>query len=346
MRTSTPQFIPYRSQWDEEQRTIRRLSKRDRRDLLESQPHLGSWSAYYQQLDDDLREHHGGRRNWMEGLPVAEDTDDKVDSLRYEQEFNWLRCKRPYYNIWPGVVDHLIRLDLSKVPSEMVNLPSMIPLIPAGTLEGMTRGTARRCEEVSRTLNFRFPPGHPSLSYEDSDGTTRTMNSALVCVDRKPDGDMLIIFMDFGGLSPDGTRLVLFRCHPLKPGTNLGGVYDDVPTNSPVPRDVCDKILKLIVASTLISQGEDGLIEPDVLSADRWEYSRSKDPALVDKARERGKNGYNIGMDIEVSPHWRSPCLALYWTGKGRTTPRVRMRRGSIVHRKAVAAIPTGHDGE
>ena len=42
-------------------------------------------------------------------------------------------------------------------------------------------------------------------------------------------------------------------------------------------------------------------------------------------------------------PHVRAASpAALYWTGEGRKVPKIRFRRGSIVHRKKFASMPTG----
>ena len=64
---------------------------------------------------------------------------------------------------------------------------------------------------------------------------------------------------------------------------------------------------------------------------------------LVEKAIRRGNYGFNVGRSIEVSPHVRSSSpAALYWTGQGRKIPKIRFRRGTVVHRKRLASVPTG----
>jgi hypothetical protein len=88
------------------------------------------------------------------------------------------------------------------------------------------------------------------------------------------------------------------------------------------------------------------IVEPEVLSSDEERYSKTRDSALVDKAHRRGKVGWNVGKDIEVVPHYRRACpAALYWTGEGRRFPKVRFRRGSVIHRKRLASVPTGFLG-
>jgi hypothetical protein len=65
------------------------------------------------------------------------------------------------------------------------------------------------------------------------------------------------------------------------------------------------------------------VITPDVLADDRDKYEASGDRKYVEKARRRGKLGWNVGAKIEVMPHYRRPHPALVWTGHGRALPRI-----------------------
>jgi hypothetical protein len=85
------------------------------------------------------------------------------------------------------------------------------------------------------------------------------------------------------------------------------------------------------------------IMEPVVLRDDAARYERTGALALVAKARRRGHWGWNVGKGIEVSPHVRAASpAALYWTGEGRKIPKIRFRRGTVVHRKKFTAVPTG----
>lgn len=92
------------------------------------------------------------------------------------------------------------------------------------------------------------------------------------------------------------------------------------------------------------------IVEPAVLAADerRAEEARAAgDQAtldrLVDKARRRGKNEWNVGRRLEVDPHYRRPHLGLRWTGEGGKIPRIVPVKGAIVHRQRMTAVPTGY---
>ncbi|MHC4402545.1 MAG: hypothetical protein ACYTG0_23015 [Planctomycetota bacterium] len=87
------------------------------------------------------------------------------------------------------------------------------------------------------------------------------------------------------------------------------------------------------------------MIEPDVLSKDRDRFEQTGDEKYVAKAHRPGKVGWNIGRRIEVAPHYRRPHLMLAWTGRGRSVPKIVLRRGSIVHREIVEKVPSGFRG-
>jgi hypothetical protein len=81
------------------------------------------------------------------------------------------------------------------------------------------------------------------------------------------------------------------------------------------------------------------------LAGDRAKFEQTGDRRYVDKARRRGKVGWDVGRRLEVIPHYRRPHMALAWTGRGRAVPRVVPRKGSVVHREVVEKAPSGFGG-
>jgi len=81
------------------------------------------------------------------------------------------------------------------------------------------------------------------------------------------------------------------------------------------------------------------------LADDRLKYEESGDEKYIDRARRRGKVGWDVGRQIEVIPHYRRPHMALVWTGPGRAVPRIVPRRGSVVHREVEEKLPSGFGG-
>jgi hypothetical protein len=124
-----------------------------------------------------------------------------------------------------------------------------------------------------------------------------------------------------------------FENIPPHVSTEIGLVY---------PTEILHGVARIVCTVCLMA--EDPLIvEPVVLKDDEDRFEKSGDMTLVDKARRRGNLGWHVGRSIEVMPHVRAACpAALYWTGEGRKIPKIRFRRGSIVHRKKFSAVPTG----
>ena len=104
-----------------------------------------------------------------------------------------------------------------------------------------------------------------------------------------------------------------------------------------------DRVVSLVTTLCLLGDNPE-LITPSILTKD--EGSTRDLTGLVEKARRRGKIGWEVGRDIEVAPHIRRPHPALVWTGEGRTTPRIVLRKGFVVHRSKIEALPTGYEDD
>ena len=97
-----------------------------------------------------------------------------------------------------------------------------------------------------------------------------------------------------------------------------------------------------IVATLCLVADNPEFVRAEVLASDEEKYGRTRDGKYVAKAKRRGKYGWTVGKHVEMSPHFRNGCLALYWTGHGRTIPKIRWRKESIVHKDIVQKVPQG----
>jgi len=272
----------------------------------------------------------------------------RVTFNQWTSECRWLRASRPYYNVWPGIIKHLSKLDLAKVPVDMVTTPQPV--------------TA-----------FKFPKPNPEFEFKWL-GTTYTLNALLLadCIEKKDslkggefagfsdddkdDYRTLTFWMDFGERNQEHPVL-LFRKLLMEPGmmvdeaTDALGLDDTIDFGMRVPMETTLKAVRLVLACLLLedTKDDDSLITPDVLSKDRQKYDATGDQKCVDRARRRGRIGFDVGRKFEdrsKSPHWRNASpAALYWTGPGKKIPKVRYRRGTFVHREKIATIPTGKEG-
>lgn len=111
-------------------------------------------------------------------------------------------------------------------------------------------------------------------------------------------------------------------------------------------------VFKLATLVSMLHRG-DNLIAPIVLAKHQDRYDREKDEAarkwLEDKAAQIQGRGFSVGKELQqrsdISPHFRNPHMALYWTGVGRKEPTLIFRAGADVMLKKVAQVPTGFMG-
>jgi hypothetical protein len=90
------------------------------------------------------------------------------------------------------------------------------------------------------------------------------------------------------------------------------------------------------------------LIEPQVLAKDKKKFEDGDETLkqkLIARAKNRGCVGWDIGKNIQSTPHYRRPHPCLVWTGPGRKIPKIVMRKGGIVHMGKVTDMPTGYAG-
>lgn len=111
-------------------------------------------------------------------------------------------------------------------------------------------------------------------------------------------------------------------------------------------------IFKLATLISMLHRG-DNLIEPIVLAKHQTRYDKETSDAarrwLEDKAAQIQGRGFSVGKELQqrsdISPHFRNPHMALYWTGPGRKEPTLIFRAGADVMLKKIARVPTGFMG-
>jgi hypothetical protein len=235
-------------------------------------------------------------------------------------EFLWMKAGRPYYRLYPGIIIPFLKLDLNKVDTGVLKMPVSTLMVQLPVNSIVSNDTALR-----NILLWR-------IAENDQTGFYAMLEYSKVGVS---DDDHQNIFTASFALPFKSGRML---------GTMLGG-SKTVNGGMAIPVELQDAALKIAAVCMLL--GDDPqIIQPDVLSKDYEKWKIELDPKYVEKAKRRGKFGWVIGKDIEVAPHMRAASpLALYWTGKGRTVPIIRYRKGCIVHRELVEKIPTGFEG-
>lgn len=237
-----------------------------------------------------------------------------------DSELSWYEGKQPYYKVWPGIIPCLTKLKHEKIPTSELYLP---------------------CD----TILFRFPIGN-TLTFPG--GSLQT-----ILVNRRP--DQLTLWIDFGEKEqsplpecPVLTYRVLQLTQPtVQEAVDPLIIDGSADVGLKIPPSIVTDCVRIVAGICLLSHdNEDRLVEWDVLSKDAAKFSVSGDQKFIDKAKRRGKFGWNVGKSVEVSPHYRQSHLALYWCGKGRVNPTMKYRRGAIVKREVVKKVPTSYGGK
>lgn len=266
-------------------------------------------------------------------IAVANIEDNVFTFRQMLLERKWIDLNRPYYNCFPAIVPMFCNLKLD-IPCSCLNNVHIQP------------------------LELRLPDTDKSLSWVDEKGKSHRVISVLFGIQEMPsdiESDKLIpglsICFDVGELHEvDEYPIMHFKFFPLREdltieeASNLFPPHDSWAKGIVAPNNVVQNLIKLCACVILIGKDPD-IIRPDVLvkDANKWlTASEEEREAMFAKAKKRGKFGWNVGAGIESLPHFRRPHPALVWTEKGRTTPKIVMRKGSVIHRQKLVEVPTG----
>lgn len=227
-----------------------------------------------------------------------------------ESEKLWYGSERPYFNVWPSLLQSLKAFRLQNVTAfSLLNLREKV-------------------------VEIRFPTG-----------SVAGVESALICVETYRDGVMVQVNLKIVGSDVTANRWQFIN----DPSSTL-----DIWLKVDGANSLDDCYLEGATAATRIAlgcmlmQNDPNAVEPDVFAEDRQKFEIADEDEkrrLIERAfKRRGRRGYHLGRLCETSPHWRSPHLALYWTGPGRSTPTIMMRQGCVVKR-GIKDVPTGYRG-
>ncbi len=252
----------------------------------------------------------------------AVESKNSTRVINLAAERHWFDLERPYYNVWPSVFQMIEEVDLD-VPIRCLTLPfdTMAMCFADGTKHGLAT-----CLASVRKMN-------------DQRQITLSANIFL-------NGEIISVWRT--GLVKEDESFAVFSSRESE---KYGRISDGL-----ISEQTEDEILKLLChlfCGVSILSNDATIVQPIVLNRDLMKY-KSADEAtkkyLEERAARINGRGFSVGENLEaelksessVSPHIRKPHMALFWTGKGRITPVLKLRRGAYVHRSEVTQVPTG----
>lgn len=270
--------------------------------------------------------HTDYQRFYAEMIALAVSRNRPMERIQGAAELNWFRLKRPFYNVWPGVIPLFLGLKLD-IDTGLIKLP----------------------EEPAY---FRLPTEKNPLQFKAGEQTWAVRTILAQPVPARCDNPpKLLLIIDIGERDELGGTIFSIRNFPFRQGLTLEDSLAQLPRHASadkgvlVPEETFQNCTRLVCGVYLLDQGDSDLIQPVVLQKDAQKFEATGDSQYIERARRRGTTGWHIGRQIERAPHFRAAHLAIYWTGPGRQKAVVKLRGADkpiIVHRRQVEKLPTG----
>lgn len=232
-------------------------------------------------------------------------------------ELAWVEAKRPYWRVYPCIVEMIANTDLRKVANSRFGITQL--LNDCSVLKGKL---------ISTSISVEFPECC----------APHGLAAAFLCWHWYRECHQFDYFIS--AAYPSGSVRTVF-----------GACLDTMPLAEYEFNKECqysstlEFLLKLVAFIGLIKD-DPSFVTRDVLNEDVHKYESADEELrrrLEEKAKRRGRFGWTIGKQYECIPHLRRPHFAIRWTGKGGETPKLRPIKAAVVHRKKLTEIPTGY---
>ncbi len=240
---------------------------------MEFWPYPTCFSTLRDKLPPELRDLDAFYRAVTRGV-VSQ--DDQIGPKQGEAEHQWLLDSRPYFHVYPEVVD-LLCTPVLDLDTGSINLPR--------------RALAVCLPRDQRIPEMTFKHGHVQ-SILMTKGSL-TVNAVSY--------DAIHLFIDVGE-EADGCPIPTFASFRTAKGCTLQGELDTLPEHPSahvglvVPRPLIVNCVRLCAAICLVAVAP-RVLEPDILKKDRKKWEATRDTKYIDKAHRRGKVGWLLGRD-------------------------------------------------
>ena len=279
----------------------------------------------YEELEDVVSRYAESER-----VLQMSDEDRKISITLAATSLGWKLDRRPYYSIYPKVVDSLLKTRLT-VPVTDLNFPTN-----------------------SNALLIRLAKGH------ELDGLISCIFMARAGTTRKTEGSNSEIILMVCHRLDHNVEIMLLVTKKDKTFEELLAGNTQISIHPDCEQTITQKgwelhtsqATRLALGVALLDHDPD-LIVPDILESDKYKLNETIDPEtlarLADKAKRRGKFGWVIGectdevAGSEKSAHYRRGHWGFRWAGPQKSRLKWTKIKASIIHRDKITHVPTGY---
>jgi hypothetical protein len=270
-------------------------------------------------LKKDVVRHYGDRVKGFEREAVlailVKDNRESIQSqIAYvNAEIQWAK-QRPFFNLHPPVINSLANTPLTitprSIPRSIVHELGVICVkIPVGFRHKLIRGVSHFFVTIASGV---VDPVTKKTKHQDAVG---------------------VYYME-------GDTVSHTWCEMDEAFTGLRD--GDMFRNSTFEMEQRRFFEKLTLGIMLLAADPD-FVQPILLKRDQGKAGDRK--KMAERARRNGVFGFDIGANMDVSPHFRRPHFAIRWTGKGAEAPKLVPVKGAVIHRDALK-VPTGFESQ
>lgn len=235
-----------------------------------------------------------------------------------ESELAWIENVRPYYKVYPAILNSMCRLKLD-VKYECPDVPE-------------------------NQISVRFAVGQePSTKNGFKIGSL--FMAGLKGSDERKYMAILVNVLNFN----ENVRFILDpnpdNVKSIEECIEMGELHGEV---SPDKKEIQALATRIALTVCMLEHDPD-IITPEILSKDEERYQGETDEwkrRAEERARKRGKVGWSIGKEFQKrinSPHYTNPHLRLAHTGPGRSIPKIVEVKGYWTGKDKLTTVPTGY---
>jgi hypothetical protein len=256
--------------------------------------------------------------SYLRQIAVFKKQNRDIEVAILSNEARWHANRRPYYKVYPCIVDALCRLKL--------DCRYMAPEVPEGT------------------LSIRFAEGHEPRTAEGI--KIGSMLVSRLKTKSRQTGDLSSAILIETELVDPPEELrnywFLINPNPLK----MESMEEIIEQGDDQRKKEIQALATRIALTVCMLADDPDIITPDVLADQQRRYDGETDEGwkrrAEEKARKRGVFGWSVGKKIEVTPHIRRPHWAVRHTGPKGCIPKVVPVKGCKVKGK-FTEVPTGY---